>query len=107
VVKKNQREVVGSDSGSGFLQWAGAPQQAYEQLRATALRGGETQLFQQWGMSVVCRERARALGLWTVKRVRAPVRAGQLVLEHLLSELRIAGRPCRSVPVGQMKEESL
>jgi hypothetical protein len=99
--------VVSSDSGSGFLQWAGAPQQAYEQLRAAALRGGDTELFQQWGMSLVCRERACALGLWTVKRVRAPVRAGQLVLEHLLSELCIAGRPCRSMPVAQMKEVSL
>jgi hypothetical protein len=87
------------------LQWAGAPQQAYEQLRATALAGGETELFQQCGMSLlVFKTEGSAVRLFAVSRVRAPVRAGQFMLEPLLSELGIAGHLHLSVQAGQMKE---
>lgn len=108
MVKKNRTADVGVDSGSCFLQWAGAPQQAYEQLRATALAGGETELFQQCGMSLlVFKEGTSSVQLFTISRVRAPVRAGQFMLEPLLSELGIARHPRVSVQVGQLKEASI
>ena len=108
MVKKNRTAVLSVESGACFLRWAGAPQQAYEQLRATALAGGETELFQQCGMSLlVFRQGASAVRLCTVSRVRAPVRAGQFMLEQLLGELRIAGHPHGSEQDGQMKEASI
>lgn len=108
MVKKNRTAVLNVESGACFLRWAGAPQQAYEQLRATALAGGETELFQQCGMSLlVCRQRASGVWLSAVSRVRAPVRAGQFMVEQLLSELGIAGHLHGSVQDGQMKEASL
>jgi hypothetical protein len=108
LVKKNRSAEVSVDSGSCFLQWAGAPQQAYEQLRATALVGGATELFQQCGMSLlVFKKGGSAVRLFAVSRVRAPLRAGQFMLEPLLSELGITGYPRVSVQAGQMKEASI
>lgn len=108
MVKKNRTAVLSVESGACFLRWAGAPQRAYEQLRATALAGGETELFQQCGMSLlVFRQGASAVRLFTVSRVRAPVRAGQFMLDQLLGELRIAGYLHGSEQDGQMKEASI
>lgn len=108
MVKKNRNAGVSVDPGSCFLQWAGSAQQAYEQLRATALAGGETELFQQRGMSLlVYKVGASPVRLFTISRVRAPVRAGQFMLEPLLSELGIARHLHLSVQAGQMKEASI
>jgi len=108
LVKKNRTAVLSVETDACFLRWAGASQQAYEQLRATALAGGETELFQQCGMSLlVFRQGVSAVRLFTVSRVRAPVRAGQFMLEQLLSELRIVGHLHGSVQTGQMKEASI
>jgi len=108
VDKKNRTAVFSVESGACFLRWAGALQQAYEQLRATALAVGETEFFQQCGMSLlVFGQGASAVRLFTVSRVRAPVRAGQFMLEQLLSELRIVGHQHGSVQAGQMKEASI
>jgi hypothetical protein len=108
LLKKNRNAVVGVDSEACFLRWAGVPQQVYEQLRATALAGGETEPFQQCGMSLlVFRDGVSAVRLFTVSRIRAPLRAGQFVLEHLLSDLCIAGGLHGSVQAGQMEEASI
>lgn len=84
-VKKNY-EPQGKEleKGGSFLSWGGEPQQVYERLRSLALGGGdgtqgmEFALFTKWGMGLFMPESLKGLqGFWTVKRVRALVRAGE------------------------------
>ena len=91
------------------MQWGGAPQQAYEQLRAIALAGGETGMFGQRGMSLLLRGKGgSSVRSFVVSRVRAPVRAGQFLLEPFLWELGVAGRVrLREHGAARRKEGSL
>lgn len=90
------------------MRWAGAPQQAYEQLRAIALAGGPTGMFQQCGMSVLLAGKGgSSVRSFAVSRVRAPVRAGQFLVEPFLSELGIPGRLRLSGHGRQAKEGSV
>lgn len=93
-VKKNDDEQgKESDKNDSFPSWGGEAQQAYERLRSLAFGGGdgaqarELVLFTKCGMSLFVPEYLQ--GFWTVKRVRAPVRAGELCLKEFLGELRI------------------
>jgi len=73
-----------SRTNDSFPSWGGEAQQAYERLRSLAFGGGdgaqarELVLFTNYGMSLFVPEYLQCLqGFWTVKRVRAPVRAGE------------------------------
>ena len=75
-----------------FLTWGGESQHLYERLRAEALSGHDTRSFEDWGMSLfIPGYFKRPLSFWTVRRLRAPVRAGEFSLKELLLELGIIG----------------
>jgi hypothetical protein len=75
-----------------FFTWGGEPQHLYERLRAEALSGNDTRSFEDWGMNLfIPGYFKRPLSFWTVKRLRAPVRAGEFSLKELLLELGLIG----------------
>ena len=75
-----------------FLTRGGESQHLYERLRAKALSGQETLSFEDWGMSLFLPGYfKRPLPFWTVRRLRAPVCAGEFSLKELLLELGIIG----------------
>jgi hypothetical protein len=80
-----------------FLQSAGEPGALYEQLRADALHGADGAEFQRWGMTSLVPEYAAVGGwLWSVRRVRASRRAGEVSVEELLRELGVLRDLCGS-----------
>jgi hypothetical protein len=105
-VKKNSSEARAMlEPDTAFLQHAGAPQRMYEQLRHMALEGDQSGPFELWGMSLLLPEHAGCpVGLWTVTRVRAPIRAGEMALEQLLAQTGICDRLRRSTPSVELKE---
>lgn len=79
------------DEKESFLSWGGEEQMVYEQWRSIALGGGDVPLFDQKGMSLFARkDNDVPVQLRVVKRVRAPVRAGDFSLKELFSELGIS-----------------
>ena len=97
VTKKNDDENSSeSNENDSFLSWGREPQLVYEQFRLLALDGGDVpegtgfSLFETWGMTLFLPEYYKgSVPFWTVKRVRAPVRAGDFSLKELLLELGI------------------
>mgnify|MGYP005841210479 CR=1 FL=1 len=97
-----------SGEDTSFLFWGGRPQQVYEYLRSNALNGVDIQLFEEWGMTLVVSEYYRnPLQFWTIKRVRAPVRAGEFALKELLFELGILSSSSQSEQEIQFMEACL
>ncbi len=95
-IKKNDDEKANNyDKNDSFLSWGGQPQQTYEQFRWIALNEGDVpsgnkiNLFKEWGMTLFMPEHQGPIRFWPVKRVRAPVRAGDFSLSELLFELGI------------------
>lgn len=102
-VKKNRNEGVDENQGSdGFLTWGGESQHLYERLRAEALSGQKTLSFEDWGMSLFLPGYSKR-PFWTVRRLRAPVCAGEFSLKELLLELGVIG----PAPQISFKEVSL
>jgi len=97
-----------SDENTSFLFWEGGPQQVYEYFRSNALNGADIQLFEKWGMTLLVPEYFRSpLQFWTIKRVRAPVRAGEFALKELLFELGILSSSSQSEQEIQFMEACL
>ena len=96
-IKKNDDENSSeSNENDSFLFWGGESQHLYEQFRSIALKEGYITngvvfgLFEKWGMTLFLPEYFKGLmPFWTVKRVRAPVRAGDFSLKELLLEFGI------------------
>lgn len=104
-VKKNRGTKAMLDPAATFVQRAGVPQRMYEQLRQSALEGEQSGPFGLLGMSLLLPEHGGCpVGLWTVTRVRAPVRAGEMALEQLLAQTDICDRLGRSTPAVEVKE---
>ena len=94
-----------ADESTPFLLCAGEPGVRYERLRVEALEGGHSDEFRRWGMTSLVPEYSTAGGrLWTVRRVRAPRRAGEVVVEELLRELGILSAPWASAVVARSEE---
>ncbi len=88
-----------------FHQCAAAPGRLYERLRLAALNREDTGAFCRCGMTLVVPEYSAAGGqLWTVHRLRAPRRAGELALKDLLSELGVLSGLCGMAVVAEAKE---
>ncbi len=88
-----------------FHQCAGAPGRLYERLRLAALNGEDTGVFCRCGMTLIVPEYHAAGGqLWTVHRLRAPRRAGELALKELLSEMGVLSGLCGTPVVAEAKE---
>jgi len=85
-----------------FICAAGV-QKLYEYWRYIALSGGDTCLFERWGMLLLVPENCNGpLRFRTVERVRAPVRAGEFSLKEFLFDLGIL--PCTSSLTGRGEE---
>ena len=85
-----------------FRSWGGEPQQVYERLRCLVWDGsGETgdsefDRFMEWGMAVFALESFQGSGgFWTVRRVRAPVRAGEFSVRQFFEGLGILRAPSK------------
>ena len=77
----------------------------YERLRVEALRGADSDEFRRWGMTNLVPEYSAAGGrLWTVRRVRAPIRAGEASVQELLRELGVLSGLCGSAVVAEGEE---
>ena len=88
-----------------FFQCAGASGRSYERLRLAALSRADTGAFQRWGMTLLVPHYCTAGGhLWTVKRVRASMRAGELMVKELLNEMGVLSGLSGSPAVAKWKE---
>ena len=94
-----------ANESTPFLQCAGEPGALYERLRVDALRGADNDEFRRWGMTSLAPEYS-AVGrrLWTVRRLRAPMRAGEVSVQELLRELGVLSGLCGSAVVAEREE---
>ncbi len=77
----------------------------YERLRVEALGGVDSDEFRRWGMTSLVPEYAAVGGqLWTVRRVRAPIRSGEASVEELLRDLGVVSGLCGSAVVAERQE---